>query len=148
MDFHFSWLKNSCTGICPGNCENIGWIESILCVNAHMIKYRLAQYFQKSTLVTIPLSEKVPVGIFLPKFLRAVLKYSWDKMCSLCAATFSQRTRFEPFDLYFPLELQMEDSLPVSSTWLKKFLHKNLPRIIHEIIGCTNSIFLCKCAHD
>ena len=42
-----------------------------------MIKYYLAQYFQKSTLVTIPLSGKFWLEKdFLPKFLRAVLKYS------------------------------------------------------------------------
>ena len=148
MDFHFSWLKNSCTGICPGNCENIGWMESIFCVNAHMIKYCLAQYFQKSTLVTIPLSEKFRLELSFPN--------SWEQYwnivetkCALCVQQlFHSAPDLSPFDLYFPLGTSNGRFSSCEFHLVEKFQLRNLPRKNHEIIGCTNSIFLCKCAHD
>ena len=115
MDFHLSWLKNSCTGICPGNCENIGWIESIFCVNAHMIKIpSVPIYFINSTLVILsPWGNLLLENDFLHYFPRVQLKYSWNKLSSLYAVIL-QRIRFEPFWPIFPLWNFEKEKFPVS----------------------------------
>ena len=60
----------------------------------------LAQYFLKSTLVTIPLLGNFLLeNDFQHNFLRVLQKYSWHKLCSLCIAKFC--SAYDLSDLYF-----------------------------------------------
>ena len=115
-----------------------------------MIKCCLAQYFQKSTLVTIPLSGRFRLEKdFLTQISETSTEIQLKQKCALCVQQpFHSALDLSLSDLYFPSGI----SNGRFSSWkfhlVEKFLHRNLPRKIHEIIGCTNSIFLCNCAHD